>query len=75
MALYIVSDEAYKNGYAKGYEDGKRDAMQSMIRCVNCVRSDPKFCPREKVWCNEIGRYMWVDDFCSYGKGYSEGGE
>ena len=31
MDLYMVSEEAYKNGYAAGLVDGKKEAM----KCVN----------------------------------------
>lgn len=27
MKVYEATEAAYKNGYAKGYEDGKRDAV------------------------------------------------
>ena len=27
MKTYEATETAYKNGYAKGYEDGKRDAL------------------------------------------------
>jgi flagellar biosynthesis/type III secretory pathway protein FliH len=27
MDMYAATEEAYKNGYAKGYEDGKKDAV------------------------------------------------
>ena len=28
MKTYDATEQAYKNGYAKGYEDGKRDAVK-----------------------------------------------
>ena len=28
MDFYTATEESYKNGYAKGYEDGKRDALK-----------------------------------------------
>lgn len=31
MDLYMVSEEAYKNGYAAGLVDGKKEAM----KCIN----------------------------------------
>lgn len=75
MTEYEKTEMAYKNGYAKGYEDGKRDAGEP-LRCKDCA------------WCNKVGDWNycenpdapWIsvpefddvtvadDDFCSYGE-------
>ena len=68
MDIWMATEEAYKNGYAKGVEDGRREIMNAITRCINCTMSESAFCPKGKVWCNSIGRYMWEDDFCSYGE-------
>lgn len=72
MDIWMACEEAYKNGYAKGYEDGKREVFEAITHCVDCTMSESAFCPRGKVWCNAIGRYMWTDDFCSYGDNKNE---
>lgn len=60
-------EEAYKNGYANGYRDGKQ-AVNNIVLCDNCVESDNISCPVGKVWCKKMCRYMKKDGFCSEGK-------
>lgn len=30
MNIYDATEQAYKNGYAKGYEDGKREVLERL---------------------------------------------
>lgn len=60
-----------RDQYNKGYADGKRDAMEELVRCKDC-----------KGWCSEeiakrygVDRYCTMtmiptgaDDFCSQGE-------
>lgn len=62
MTTNDAVDQAYKNGY----EAGKRDAEP--IRCEHCVSHDTISCPKGRVWCNHMMRYMKKDGFCSEGK-------
>ena len=34
MKEYEATEQAYKNGYAKGYEDGKMDAVKNREHCI-----------------------------------------
>lgn len=72
MDIWMACEEAYKNGYAKGHADCKKEMLEALTRCVDCTMSETAFCPNGKVWCNAIGRYMWTDDFCSYGDNKNE---
>ena len=55
-----------RDQYAKGYSDGKRDAMNEVVRCKDCKH-------RENLW-GELCCGVWDDasvrddDFCSYGE-------
>ena len=40
----------------------------SITYCEKCECSDEIECPRGKVWCNKMCRYMNKDAFCSEGK-------
>ena len=67
MKTHDMTEQAYKNGYAKGYEDGKKDAVP-VVRCKDCIHF-----LQEEHGCNHFGYYShtpWVDevDFCSYGE-------
>lgn len=54
--------------YEKGYADGKRDAMDSIVRCVDCKHRSHNT-PDGLHWCNEHERgSLSDDDFCSYGE-------
>lgn len=35
--------------------------------CEHCCHSDDVGCPKEKVWCDKMCRYMNKDGFCSEG--------
>lgn len=55
-----------RNQYEKGYADGKRDAMDEVVRCKECRHLDITGCYGE---CNR--GYMGIVkplDFCSYGE-------
>jgi hypothetical protein len=51
--------------YGNGYQDGKADAMASIVRCKDCKKCsyDTMFGTR---WCN--GCRVKADDFCSDGE-------
>jgi hypothetical protein len=51
--------------YQKGYEDGKRDALESIVRCKDCknVQKDELF---GTLWCN--GTIVKSDYFCASGE-------
>jgi hypothetical protein len=58
--------------YDKGYADGKRDAMDSLVHCKDCKHWDAETC-----FCDELSQfynhgfdwYMFdADDFCSCGE-------
>lgn len=46
MNLYDISEISYKNGYEKGYHDGKMDLLK-MIKITYCVNS---LCPYEDCY-------------------------
>jgi hypothetical protein len=66
MDMYIATEEAYKNGYDKGYEDCKL-IIKKIVFCTNCKESDTVSCPNGKVWCDKMCRYMNKNSFCSEG--------
>ena len=54
--------------YDKGYSDGERDAIGSMIRCKDCKHCSNNT-PDGLHWCDEHERGLLMDDdFCSYGE-------
>ena len=66
-----------RNQYEKGYADGKRAAMDELVRCKDCKHFDKLF--KEEWAINKIGTcYLRkeegietaqeCDDFCSYGE-------
>lgn len=75
MDKYTIDEIQYKNGYAKGYEDGKKDAVE-VVRCKDCrqwfadnachtyVNGElhPMGC------CQNTRRFTADCDFCSYGE-------
>ena len=57
-----------RDQYDKGYSDGERDSMDSMIRCKNCKHCSNNT-PDGLHWCDEHERgSLMDDDFCSYGE-------
>ena len=66
MNMYATIEEAYYDGYAKGYEDGKR-VINNIISCEKCMIGDPTNCYDGYVWCSKMGRYMKKSGFCSEG--------
>lgn len=52
--------------YDKGYADGRRDAMDDLVRCKDCKKweYDENF----SGWCVEWRRRTLGDHFCSYGE-------
>ena len=70
MDKYTIDEIQYKNGYRKGYEDGKRDAVE-VVRCEKCEHWEKvyggQFC-RQFGYCNECKMDTPSDHFCSYGE-------
>ena len=56
-----------RNQYDKGYADGKRDAMDELVRCKDCKHNIK---PIGKIECRcELDGKIWDNhDFCSYGE-------
>lgn len=53
MNWYDVAEESYKNGYAKGYEDGKKDVELELLKMVDmtyCTNTDCPFKKCTKHW-------------------------
>lgn len=46
MNMYDIAEESYKNGYERGYKDGKVDLLK-MIKITYCVNSA---CPYEDCY-------------------------
>lgn len=44
----------------------------NLVFCGNCKCSDDSGCPKKKVWCNKMCRYMNEDGFCSEGDNKNE---
>ena len=65
-----------RDQYEKGYSDGKRDAMDELVRCKdckNCKKYRNRFDPtqKERMLCKRIYDFAYgveADDFCSYGE-------
>ena len=61
MNSYMATEAAYKNGYAKGYEDGKRDAIKHAKwiddRCSNCGEE-----ATSSSWDEAIYDYDWEEN-------------
>lgn len=54
--------------YDKGYADGKRDAMDELVRCKDCEHrsydgNDAPYCLKLEMYLNKE-----LDFFCSYGE-------
>lgn len=57
-----------RNQYAKGYSDGKRDAMNELVRCKDCTHCDPENRHCDHPMGTTIPIPRKTDDFCSYGE-------
>ena len=57
--------------YDKGYADGKRDAMDELVRCKDCKHWVYAFHINDNM-CDRLDKDPWIpvepDDFCSYGE-------
>ena len=62
MDKHTATEQAFKNGYSKGYEAGKKDAMAELVRCKDCKHYHKRVCP---MW---MYTEMKPKDFCSYGE-------
>lgn len=74
MDKYTIDEIQYKNGYAKGYEDGKRDSANGVVRCKDCeywkyLHDECGECSHSRFHINKHpDPTMKMDDFCSCGK-------
>ena len=59
MDVYTATEEAYKNGYAKGYEIGKKDSVKHGHWIIGLD---------ESCMCSECGRVFRykIGRFCSF---------
>lgn len=55
MDIYIAMEESYKNGYVKGFEDGKKEIEANRKRGKWIVKKDICFCPM----CQTCGSPQW----------------
>ena len=68
-----IAEQAYRNGYDKGYEDGKKDAV-GVVRCKDCKHwklidsLNPHWECQIFHGLHEYGYLTNADDFCSYGE-------
>lgn len=62
-----------RDQYEKGYRDGKRAAMDELVRCKNCkwYRRD---CEVDMCWCKRwrVELLIHEENFCSYGERRTE---
>ena len=66
MKNYEATEMAYKNGYDKGYEDGKNDAV---VYCKNCHfgtlnENNGKYLCKAPMGLNRLAH---PNEFCSWG--------
>lgn len=69
MKLYEATEQAYRNGYTKGYEEGKRDAVKhgrwidrptakGQVYCSECATiekpPDSNYKSKHCPWCGAI---------------------
>ena len=66
MNEHYAIELAYKNGFAKGYEQGKHDAIP--VHCGECVHMTNHYCGGRlcKLWGAVNG--MGDEGFCNYGE-------
>jgi hypothetical protein len=67
MDKYTIDETQYKNGYQKGYEDGKRNGVITCKECNHWKDIDGKTTENEKV-CDIMFCKMKEDGFCSFGE-------
>ena len=65
MDKYAATEQAYKNGYDKGYADAKEE----LVRCKDCKYWDTgyRFCKFHGLDCFGSSRFG-ENGFCSYGE-------
>ncbi len=64
MDMERVIQEAYDNGYLRGYEKGKADRHKGEWRNLDGepVPLDEGGCPTESAWCSECGTWLVASD-------------
>ena len=70
MKTHDATEAAYKNGYAKGFEDGKKEAVKRgrwehlggdewcCTECGNVITTEGSWEKPTKKYCNECGADM-----------------
>ena len=54
--------------YDKGYADGKRDAMDELVRCKDCTYMEDAYVCNGFLICPASNMEITDNDFCSYGE-------
>ena len=63
MDMERIEQAAYNEGYRKGYEQGKADAV-SVVRCGECKWYNCEACFKD----DGTNNHRNPNDFCSYGE-------
>ena len=84
MDNYAATEQAYKNGYEKGYADAKAE----IVRCKDCKHQQKYWHPDKRMkskgyylyWCDRnddpfVSHTVngYDDEFCSYGERRNDG--
>lgn len=67
MDMERIEQAAYNEGYRRGYEQGKADAV-NVVRCKECKHRNERCGMGEHRWCEMLNMSTAADDFCSYGE-------
>ncbi len=70
MDNHTATEQAYKNGYLKGYDKGLEDAMASIVRCKDCIHNFVRY-GEDECYCGHpdgLNDILKPNDFCSYGE-------
>lgn len=75
MDIYTATEQAFKNGYEKGYAKGQEDAMNSIVRCKDCKHYVEIPYNDEKRMCVFWDEWVFTneEDFCSRGERKNNG--
>ena len=55
-----------RDQYEKGYADGKREAMEGLVRCKDCDSFCP--CENDSYICSRLGTWTDPDGWCYKGE-------
>lgn len=71
----VIGKKQFADGYFVGLDElevilrGISAAeVMKVVLCQNCGHHTTDTCPKDKVWCRRLSRYMDADGFCSYGE-------